>query len=266
MAEQLKQRDLEILAEKHTAERERRAFLEEMKQGISANTAQIIESVVPEVARSVAAQTVAPDPRITQLLQLYEASFERIERLMRQGFRGDSDAIVEELQRAQAEQARLAGELLVFQEQFKIEHASWLEAWHVQQGAMEELRRQLAEQKALAENAKGAANHIPTREEREAQTDQPLPQLVAVSSSQPPPPPPGGGAAVGVTTQEPNGNVAQRLQLMTGVTSLVAAPRQKQGHGDSEQNSRGRLRAQPDHAAQERRGHRDFAKTAHQGG
>jgi hypothetical protein len=133
---------------------------------------------------------------------------------------------VEELQRAHAEQARLAGELLVFQEQFKIEHASWLEAWHVQQGAMEELRRQLAEQKALAENAKGAANHIPTREERAAEPEQPLPPLVSAPSSQPPPPP-GGGAAVGANTQEPNGDVAKALQLMTGVTALVLAPRQK---------------------------------------
>ena len=32
---------------------------------------------------------------------------------------------------------------------------------------------------------------------------------------------------MGVNTQEPNGNVAQSLQLMTGVTSLVVAPRQK---------------------------------------
>jgi BASS family bile acid:Na+ symporter len=49
-------------------ERDRRAFLDEMKQGISASTAQIIQSVVPEVARATAAHTVAPDPRIEQLL------------------------------------------------------------------------------------------------------------------------------------------------------------------------------------------------------
>jgi hypothetical protein len=109
MAEQLRQRDLEIMAERHTAERDRRAFLDEVKQGISASTAHIIESVVPEVARATAAQTVAPDPRIEQLLRLYEASFERIERLMQQGFRSSDPDVAEALQRAHAEQARLAG-------------------------------------------------------------------------------------------------------------------------------------------------------------
>jgi hypothetical protein len=53
MAEQLRQRDLEAMAERHTAERDRRAFLDEMKQGISASTAQIIESLVPEALRGV---------------------------------------------------------------------------------------------------------------------------------------------------------------------------------------------------------------------
>ena len=48
---------------------------------------------------------------------------------------------------------------------------------------MEEMRRQVVESKALAENARGAANHIPTSEERDAQSET-IPRADCSSSCQ----------------------------------------------------------------------------------
>jgi len=156
LAEQLMKRDLEAMAERHTSDRDRRVELERITVDLSASAKDTLEKVIPEVARATAAQTMAPDPRIDRLLQLYEETFNRIQHLMQQGFAGNADKhdVMEQLEQARAEQGRLAGQLLAFQEQFRNEQAGWLEQWHTQQAMMEEMRRQVVESKALAENAR----------------------------------------------------------------------------------------------------------------